>query len=395
MIIKPKIRSNVFTNCHPLGQEQYVLKQIAEAKEKDTFGNPINVLIIGGSSGYGLATRIALAFGSNANTINVCFESEPKGKRTGTAGYWNNIFFQKHTRKLNQTHKDFIGDAFSKEMKQDVIQYIKETFGKLDLVVYSLASGARKDEKSGELVRSAIKTIGETAHGKTIDIAKKTVMPLSVEPASKPEIDDTVFVMGGSDWQTWLQELSDNNALNSGVKTISYTYIGGETTQKIYRHGTLGKAKEDLEKTADALNRFLKESYDGEALISSSKAVVTKASVFIPQMPIYVSCLFDVMSKQQTHESILAHKYRLFKDMVYGNQAIQDGQGRLRIDHLEMQDATQEKTKTLMETISDEAIFDLKGTQLMLKDFYQANGFAFETIDYEQPVDIESLIKEA
>lgn len=391
MIIKPKIRSNVFTNCHPLGQEQFVLKQIEEAKQQKPFGQKKNVLIIGGSSGYGLASRIALAFGSDASTINVSFESPPKGKRTGTAGYWNNIFFQKHTKNLKQTHKDFNGDAFSESLKLEVIDYIKQHFGALDLIIYSLASGARKDEKSGELIRSAIKTIGEKAQGHTIDIAKEVVLPLTVEPATTQEIKDTVFVMGGSPWVSWIEMLAKNDCLNTGVKTIAYTYIGGQTTEKIYRSGTIGKAKEDLEKSADTLNDFLQQTYNGEALISSSKAVVTKASVFIPQMPIYVACLFDVMMQKAKHESILAHKYRLFKDMVYGEDAIKDEQNRVRIDHLEMADDVQADTNALMKQYTDNTIFTLKGTQTMLRDVYQMNGFDFASIDYDQPVDFERL----
>ena len=391
MIIKPKIRSNVFTNCHPLGQEQFILNLIAEAKKQKPIGSKKNVLIIGGSSGYGLASRIALAFGMNANTINVSFESGPKGKRTGTAGYWNNIFFQKHTKNYPQTHKDFNGDAFSKAMKNDVIDYIKTHFGKLDLIIYSLASGARKDETTGGLVRSAIKTIGTPAKGHTIELAKEEVTPLNVEAASSEEIKNTVFVMGGSDWQTWLENLSQNDCLNDGVKTISYTYIGGETTDAIYRNGTIGQAKEDLEKTAGKLNQLLKEKHHGEALISSSKAVVTKASVFIPQMPIYVACLFDVMMEKGIHESILAHKYRLFKDMVYGTKAIKDDDGFLRVDHREMQSDVQHTTKTLMEAYTNDKIFTLKGTKAMLDDFYHMNGFGFSNIDYDQPVDMDAL----
>ena len=348
MIIKPTIRTNIFTNSHPLGCKEFVSKQIKEAKDLGSFTGPKNVLIIGGSSGYGLSSRIALAFGANANTINVSFESGPKGKRTGSAGWWNNIYFQELAEETGNTHKDFVGDAFSKEMKQQVIEYVKETFGKIDLVIYSLAAGARKNHETGEVVRSHIKAIGEPAVGKTIDLGTYDVKELVVNGANEQEILDTVYVMGGSDWFDWIDILDKNELLENNCKTISYTYIGGPTTEKIYRGGTMGHAKEDLEDKAFKLNAILNEKYNGEALISSSKAVATKASVFIPQMTIYVSCLYDVMTRNNVHESILEHKFRLFKDMVYGSNRILDSKGRIRLDHLEMDEQIQQETISLM-----------------------------------------------
>lgn len=391
MLIKPSIRSNIFINANPLGLKEFVGKQIQEVKVLGTFNGPKNVLIIGGSSGYGLSSRIALAFGADANTYNVSFESGPKGKRTGTAGWWNNIYFQEATEELNSRHVDFVGDAFSQEMKETVISTIKKDKTKIDLVVYSLAAGARKDDKTGDLVRSAIKATGTSAEGKTIDIAKEQVEKLTVEPANEQEMKDTVFVMGGSDWEAWIHALSEASCLNEGVKTISYTYIGGPTTEKIYRGGTLGKAKEDLEAKAKSIDALLKEKYKGEALISSSKAVVTKASVFIPQMPIYVACLYETMINQGIHESILAHKYRLFKDMIYDNKRIVDERGRIRLDHKEMSESVQEETIKLMETISDEALLNLKGTQIFLKEFYEIHGFDYEKRNQEIDVDFEAL----
>ncbi len=391
MIIEPKIRSNVFTNAHPEGCRCFVKSQIDEVMTKSSFEGPKNVLIIGGSSGYGLSSRIALAFGANANTVNVSFESAPKGKRTGTAGWWNNVAFQSYAKKTGNTHKDFIGDAFSKEMKEDVAAYIKKTFGKIDLLIYSLAAGARKDEKTGELIRSSIKTVDEPVTGQTIDIAKREVKTLSVEPATDDEIANTVFVMGGDDWQSWIEHLGAASLLDKGFKTISYTYVGGETTDKLYRSGSIGKAKEDLEKRASLMHEHLQEKYEGEALISSSKAVVTKASVFIPQMPIYVACLYDVMMEAGVHETILEHKYRLFKDMVYGSKREVDAAGRLRLDAYEMRKDIQEKVQKKMANISDEELFALKGTQVFLKEFYQMNGFAFEQVDYKSPVNLEQF----
>jgi enoyl-[acyl-carrier protein] reductase / trans-2-enoyl-CoA reductase (NAD+) len=391
MQIKPSIRSNIFTNSHPFGCRQNVLNQINEAKAFEPFKGPKNVLIIGGSSGYGLSSRIALTYACKSNTINVSYESAPKGNRPGSAGWWNNIYFQSLTKDTNQIHKDFVGDAFSSEMKQEIVNYVKNTFGKLDLVIYSLAAGARRDEATGEAVRSQIKTIGEDALGKTIDLADLTIKDLLVTQASDQDIKDTVFVMGGSDWKAWIDNLDQNNLLNEGFKTISYTYIGGPTTERIYRGGTLGKAKADLENQAAQMNAHLSQTLHGEALISSSKAVVTKASVFIPQMPHYVSCLFEVMMKHGVHETIIEHKYRLFKDMVYGEKRIIDEKNRIRLDHLEMDPKIQEETIKLMTSLPDDEFFKLKGTKQFLKEVFQIHGFGYESIDYESEVDMDEL----
>jgi enoyl-[acyl-carrier protein] reductase / trans-2-enoyl-CoA reductase (NAD+) len=394
MIIKPSIRSNFFTSSHPLGIQKMMEAYIDDVKKLKPFNGPKNVLIIGGSSGYGLASRISLAYGANANTVSVSFESEPKGKRGGSAGYWNNIFFEHYAKETNHIHKDFNGDAFGLDMKQKVLDYIKETFGKVDLIIYSLASGARKDLESGELVRSHIKPLSKVAKGKTIDLQSMEVVDLNIEPATDQETKDTVFVMGGSDWADWIHFFDQNDALATGFKTISYTYIGGPNTDEIYRRGTLGKAKEDLEQKADQLNQLLKDKYDGEALISSSKAVVSKASVFIPQMPIYVSCLFDVMMAHKLHETTLEHKYRLFKDMVYGDQRIIDEQNRIRLDHLEMDPRVQKETNLLMSSFDDQDVLNLKGAKLFIKEFFNINGFNVDGINYDEDVDIEKLIKD-
>ena len=375
MIIKPALRSNVFLNAHPLGSQAYINQLIEEARTFKPFKGPKHVLIIGGSSGYGLSSRIALAIGAGSSTINVSFESGPKGDRTGSAGWWNNIFFQQALAKTSSNHKDFVGDAFSSAMKQQVIQYIKDQNISLDLVVYSLASGARSHPETNELVRSAIKPIGQTTSGKTIDVGEKKILDLSLTPATDQEIKDTVFVMGGSDWQQWIDALDKAQVLSPLVKTISYTYIGGPTNAEIYRAGTLGKAKEDLENKAKAIHNVLQKKYRGEALISSSKAVVTKASVFIPKMPIYVSCLLDVMTRRGVHETTLQHKYRLFKDMVYGDARILDNEGRLRLDAPEMEPRIQEETLQLMKRYDNETIFNLPGTKMFIEEFYRIHGF--------------------
>jgi len=392
MTIKPSIRSNFFTNSNPLGVQKMLQNYINDVKKLSKYQGPKNVLIIGGSSGYGLATRISLAFGAGANTINVSFESQPRGNKTGSAGFWNNLFFQNAVKDLGQKHLDFNADAFIPETKQTILETIQKKFGQIDLLVYSLASGARKNVETGELVRSSIKPLGEPAVGRTIDIKSMRVEPLTVEPATEQETKDTVFVMGGGDWHDWVRYLDDAGVLAKGFKTVSYTYIGGKNTDAIYRSGTIGQAKLDLEATADNLNKLIIEKYEGEALISSSKAIVSKASVFIPQMPIYVSYLFDEMTKNGTHETTLEHKHRLFKDMIYGNNRILDENGRIRLDHLEMDEALQNRINQLMQQDINQSFLDLDGTKLFLKEFYQINGFDVDGVDPEADIDLEALL---
>lgn len=396
VVVKPQIRSNVFLTAHPIGLKYFVGNQINEAKKlsKINKGKINNVLIIGGSSGYGLSSRIVSAYNMGANTINVSFEGEPTERRVGTAGYWNNLYFRHFAKQdLRTKHFDLNKDAFSDETKQEVIQLLKDNNIKVDLVIYSLASGVRPNE-AGDLVRSAIKPIGKVVVGKTFDIAKGVVQEITVNPATEEEIDNTVFVMGGGDWQNWITKLMANDLLNEGCKTISYTYVGGDSTKDIYRSGTIGRAKEDLERSQNVLNQLISSKCRGEALISSSKAVVTKASVFIPQMPAYVACLYDVMMADKTHESILKHKHRLFKDMVYGNKRIVDNDNRIRIDHLEIDEKTQNKTIKLMNEVSDDELLNLGGTAEFLQEFYQMNGFNFDEVDYEQEIDVDELLKE-
>lgn len=390
MIVKPSIRSNVFLNAHPKGTKAYVKSLIEEAKTLAPFDGPKKVLIIGGSSGYGLSSRVALAVASNASTINVSFEGAPSDKRTGTAGYYNNIHFQTLMKDYGQKHIDVVADAFSKDTQEKVIQLIKTHFGRVDLVIYSLAAGARPDPTTNTLIRSALKPIGEALEGETIDVATKELKPLYMEAATEEDILNTVFVMGGSAWREWMEALDQADVLAEKVKTISYTYVGSGSMDKIYRSGTIGRAKDDLEKTARDMNEWLKVTYQGEALISSSKAVVTKASVFIPGIVSYISCLFDVMKEKGVHESTLKHKYRLFKDMVYGNGRKLDNLGRIRIDHYEMQEDVQKRTLKLLET-SKQSILSLNGTQEFIKEFHQIHGFEMDDVHYDEDIDIQSL----
>lgn len=389
MIIEPSIRSNICINAHPVGTRAFVRHQIEEAKALGTFCGPKRVLIIGGSSGYGLSSRIALAYGAGADTINVSFEQPPSGKRTGLAGWWNNIHFQELSVETGRIHKDFIADAFAAATKQAVADYIAETFGTIDLLVYSLASPVRMNETTGQLVRSSIKSLSEDVVGLTIDVSDLSVRELVVNPGTPAEVADTVYVMGGSDWQDWVHYLKHRNLLESGFKTIAYTYVGSSSTEAIYRGGTLGKAKDDLEDAARKMNEELKQSLAGEALISASKAVVTKASVFIPQMPVYVSCIYDVMIEKGIQESILAHKHRLFKTMVYGNDRLVDEKNRLRIDAFELDPAIQALAIAKMKNTPREQLTNLVGAKRFIEEFYQLNGFRIPSVDYLQDVDMD------
>jgi len=392
MIIKPTLRNNLYLSAHPLGCEHYVKELFSEARKLPNFKGPKRVLIIGGSSGYGLSSRVTLAENAKASTINVSYESKPKDQRTGTAGYWNNRAFLKQVESLESKHYDIIGNAFSSKIKEITIQKIKETFGQIDLLIYSLAAGARPHQTTGELVYSAIKPIGEDITGKTIDIGSKEIKDIHVKAATQDEINGTVYVMGGSDWQDWIQALDKANCLGKAFKTISYTYVGSGAMDKIYRSGTIGKAKDDLEDTALKMNQLLIDKYQGEALISSSKAVTTKASVFIPGIAAYISCLFEVMNLEGNHESILAHKHRLFKDMVYGDKRIIDSKQRLRIDHYEMDPVVQEKTIACLLKHQDTSIFDLSGTRLFLNELDHIHGFGYDEIDYQSDVDFEKCM---
>jgi enoyl-[acyl-carrier protein] reductase / trans-2-enoyl-CoA reductase (NAD+) len=391
MIIKPSIRSNIFTNSHPIGCQHYVQQLIQEAEKLSPIKGPKKVLIIGGSSGYGLSTRVTLGVNASADTINVSFESKPKGDRTGSAGWWNNIYFQEAMKARGGIHKDFVGDAFAQSMKDQVKAYIKATFGKIDLVVYSLAAGARQHPQTGELIRSSLKTIGEPVTGKTIDIGELQIKDMTVLPANEQEIKDTVFVMGGSDWFDWVQQLVDADLLNEGAKAISYTYIGSKNNAKIYRDGTIGKAKDDLERHGVMIDKLLKEKLHGEGLISVSKAVVTKASVFIPKIAFYVSTMFEVMKAKGVHETTLQHKHRLFAEMVYGNKRLVDEQNRIRIDHYEMQPDIQKAIEQLASQLENEKIFDLNGTKLFIDEFYKIHGFNLPGVNYEADVDMDTL----
>lgn len=388
MIIKPLIRDNIALNAHPKGCYENIVNQIHTVEKLDPITNQkLNVLIVGGSSGYGLASRIALAFNSHAYTYNVSFERAGSKRSTASAGYYNNLAFAKLADEKYIENDDFNGDAFSHEVKDKVLNNFIAKGKKIDLLIYSVASGIRIDPDTQEKYVSALKPIGSTFNGQSVDISKKTIKNLSVEPASDEEIEQTRKVMGGEDYLLWIKAIANKNLFNDNAKTITYTYIGSEITYPIYKDGTIGNAKRDLEKTQTEIENIM-SNVNGEALISSSKTVVTKASVFIPTVALYGASLFKVMKEDNLYESIIQHKYRLFKDMVYGDDRLLDEKGLIRLDAYEMNTQIQEKVTHLMGQVKEDEDLDLIDFDFFISEFNQMNGFMIDGVDYEEDLDI-------
>lgn len=380
------IRDNIALNAHPLGCKQGILNQINEIKDLPQISEkPLNILVLGGSSGYGLASRIALTYKANAYSYNVSFERAPRKRSSGSAGYYNNLYFNEIAKSDGFECDDINADAFSHETKQTVIDHFKSLNKKIDLVIYSLASGIRFDPDTNEKYTSVLKPINNSFSGVNVDIATEVLKDELLESATQDEIDNTIKVMGGEDYKLWATALLDADILNDGAKFITYTYLGSETTHPIYKDGTIGLAKRDLEQKNSEINELLK-SINGEAIISASKAVVTKASVFIPTMLLYVSALFKVMKENDTHESLIQHKYRLFKDMVYGNDRLVDDQGFFRIDDFEMNNEVQDKVNDLLSKVTENNFMELLDFDQIKHEFLKINGFDIDNVDYDSEI---------
>ncbi|MBK2125488.1 enoyl-ACP reductase FabV [Fangia hongkongensis] len=392
MIIKPQImRGGLVKNPHPIGLKNVVSKYIDYTKSKGQFTGKKRALIIGGSSGYGLASRIALAYGANADTINVSFENGVTDKRLGSAGWWNNIWFEHFAKQDGLIATDIIGDAFSDEIKQQTIEAIKREFGgKIDVLIYSLASPKRKDPKTGIVHSSVLKsTTGEVA-APTLDLAKERIVDGKMLEATKDDIDETIKVMGGEDWQLWVEALQEADLLAEGFKSTAYSYDGAKATDLIYKKGTIGAAKRHLEKTAHELNDALK-NIQGEAFVTVAKALVTKASAFIPLFPLYGCALFKVMKEEGTHENTIEQIERFMRDMMYGDKRIVDEVGRVRPDNLEMNPATQQKVDAIMEIMDNDNFKGISDFAGFYQDFLEINGFNVEGVDYDKSIDVEYL----
>ena len=389
MIIKPKIRGFICTTTHPTGCEANVREQIEFTKAQGPIKNgPKRVLVIGSSSGYGLSSRIASAFGSGASTIGVFFEKPATEKKTGTAGWYNAAAFDKAANEAGLYAKSINGDAFSHEARAKVIELIKQDLGDIDMVVYSLASPVRKLPDTGEVIRSSLKPIGQPYRSTAIDTNKDVITEAEIEPATEQEVADTVTVMGGEDWELWINALNDAGVLAEGCKTVAYSYIGTDITWPIYWHGALGKAKEDLDRAASELNSKLSEK-GGSANVAVLKSVVTQASSAIPVMPLYLAMVFRIMREQGLHEGCMQQIHRMFSTQLFkddNSAPATDDSNRLRLDDWELKEEVQEECRKLWPQVTTENLFDVTDYQLYKDEFLKLFGFGLDGVDYEADV---------
>jgi enoyl-[acyl-carrier protein] reductase/trans-2-enoyl-CoA reductase (NAD+) len=390
VIIQPKVRGFICTTAHPVGCAKNVEEQIAITRASGTFAEgPKRVLVIGASTGYGLASRITAAFGHGAATLGVFFEKSSSETKTGTAGWYNSAAFDTLARQAGLYSRSVNGDAFADETRARVIELIKaEMGGTIDLVVYSLASPVRKLPGTGEVVRSALKTIGETFTASSVDTNKDAVIQASVEPATEQEIQDTVTVMGGEDWALWIDALSEAGVLADHATTIAYSYVGTEITWPIYWHGTLGRAKQHLDRTAkDLAGRY--EAQGLRAYVGVMKSVVTQASSAIPVIPLYVSMVFKIMKAKGIHEGTIEQINRLFHDRLYradGQSPATDAEGRIRLDDWELREDVQSECKALWPNVTTENLREVTDYAGYKHDFIKLFGFEAEGVDYTADV---------
>ncbi|WP_318490726.1 enoyl-ACP reductase FabV [Photobacterium leiognathi] len=392
MIIKPKTRGFICTTTHPVGCEENVKEQIAYTKAQGPIANaPKRVLVVGSSSGYGLSSRIAAAFGGGAATIGVFFEKPGTEKKPGTAGWYNSAAFDKFAKEEGLYSKSLNGDAFSNEAKQKTIDLIKEDLGQVDMVIYSLASPVRKLPETGEVVRSCLKPMGETYTATAVDTNKDVLIEASIEPATEQEVADTVTVMGGQDWELWIDALSDAGVLADGCKTVAYSYIGTEITWPIYWHGALGQAKMDLDRAAQELNEKLAKT-GGSANVAVLKSVVTQASAAIPVMPLYIAMVFKKMREEGVHEGCMQQILRMFNERLFkadGTAAEVDDENRLRLDDWELREDIQQHCRDLWPNVTNENLFDVADYQQYKDEFLKLFGFGIESVDYDADVNPE------
>lgn len=386
MVIQPKIRGFICTNAHPVGCAEHVREQIAYVKQHGQIANgPKNVLVIGASTGYGLASRITAAFGSGAKTLGIFFEKEATEGKTGSAGWYNTAAFEAAADAEGLWNKHLNGDAFTDELKSQAISLIRAEMGKIDLVVYSLAAPRRKDPVSGEIYSSVLKPIGQAYTAKNLNTSKREIEEVSVEPANDDEIFNTVKVMGGEDWERWLDQLHAAGVLAENVQTVAYTYIGKELTWPIYGKATIGRAKEDLDRAAAAITNKL-AGQGGHAYVASLKALVTQASSAIPIMPLYISLLYRVMKAEGTHEGCIEQIYGLFRQCLYNPSRVLDEAGRLRMDGKELAEHIQAEVTALwqqVETANIDELTDYKGYH---QEFLRLFGFGYSHVDYDADV---------
>lgn len=386
MIIEPRMRGFICLTAHPKGCEQNIINQINYIKSKGPIDGPKKVLVIGASTGFGLASRITSAFGSDAATIGVYFEKPPKEGKTASPGWYNTAAFETEAAKAGLYAKSINGDAFSNEVKQQTIDLIKADLGQIDLIIYSLASPVRTNPKTGVTHRSVLKPIGGTFSDKTVDFHTGIVSTVTIEPANEEEIENTIAVMGGEDWAMWIDALKAENLLADGFTTVAYSYIGPAVTEAVYRKGTIGRAKDHLEATAFTITDKLTE-VNGKAYVSVNKALVTQASSAIPVIPLYISFLYKIMKEEGIHEGCIEQIQRLYADRLYAGDVVPvDEKGRIRIDDWEMRPDVQAKVAELWKNADTEtlpATGDLAGYKI---DFLNLFGFDVAGVDYQADV---------
>jgi enoyl-[acyl-carrier protein] reductase/trans-2-enoyl-CoA reductase (NAD+) len=388
MIIEPKVRGFICTTAHPDGCTQNVRQQIDYVRSQPAISGVKNVLIIGCSTGYGLASRAVAAFGANAATLGVMFEKPTDGKRTASTGWYNTAAFEEFAHDANLYAKTINGDAFSNEVKQHVIDTVKTDWsGGIDLIIYSLASPRRTDPTNGQIYNSTLKPIGKPYHEKTVNVLTGEISEVNIEPATEEDITNTVKVMGGEDLELWIDALLDAKLLNQGCKTVAYSYIGPEITYSVYRNGTIGKAKEHLEQTANLLAKKLAPIH-GQALISINKAVVTQAAAAIPVVPLYAAILYRIMKDKHLHEGCIEQMYRLFADFLYGQHSVAyDKDGFIRLDDREMLPDVQAAVQKIWPQVSTDNINELTDLVGYRDDFYRLFGFKVDGVDYAKDVE--------
>jgi enoyl-[acyl-carrier protein] reductase/trans-2-enoyl-CoA reductase (NAD+) len=386
MIIEPRMRGFICLTSHPDGCDKNVLNQINFTKLKGAIDGPKKVLVIGASTGFGLASRITSAFGSNAATIGVFFEKPPAEGKPASPGWYNSSAFEKYAHQDGLYAKSINGDAFSNEIKKQTIDLIKQDLGQIDLVIYSLASPVRTNPKTGITHKSVLKPIGQSFSDKTVDFHTGIVSNISIEPCNEDDIQNTIAVMGGEDWDMWIDALKNENLLAPNAMTLAYSYIGPSLTEAVYRKGTIGRAKDDLEATAFRITEKL-SSIGGKAFVSVNKALVTQASSAIPVIPLYISLLYKTMKEAGIHEGCIEQIQRLFKDRLYsGNQIPVDDKGRVRIDDWEMREDIQAKVAELWIKASTDTLGELGDLEGYKSDFYNLFGFKVSEVDYTKDV---------
>lgn len=387
MIIEPRMRGFICLTAHPTGCEQNVINQINYVKSKGLIEGPKKVLVIGASTGFGLASRITSAFGSNAATIGVYFEKPSAIGKTGSPGWYNTAAFEQQAHEAGLYAKSVNGDAFSNEIKEKTLALIKADLGQVDLVIYSLASPVRTNPTTGIMHRSVLKPIGQNFTNKTVDFHTGTVSTISIDPCSEEEIANTVAVMGGEDWAMWMDALKKEGLLAEGASTVAYSYIGPKLTEAVYRKGTIGRAKDHLEATAFEISDSLKD-INGKAFVSVNKALVTQASSAIPVIPLYISLLYKIMKEEGIHEGCIEQIQRLYSERLYtaNGEIPVDEVGRIRIDDWEMRADVQAKIAALWETAVTENLAEIGDLAGYKTDFLNLFGFGFEGVDYTADV---------